>query len=68
MLDDEVAVEREAVKALRGVGGDREWWIFSERRIGHLRVPVTQDERRLVPVGVVVAAAGKSGPERKRTS
>lgn len=63
----ESVVEKEAVRALRGVGGDREWWIFTPNRIGHLRVPVTEQEWQDIPCGVVVSDAGESGPERART-
>lgn len=59
-------IEREAVKALRGVGGDREWWI-EERRVGHLRVAVTPEEAAALPCGVAEHDAGDSGPERPRT-
>jgi hypothetical protein len=53
---------------LRGVGGDREWWIWrAQPRIAHLRVALTADEVRMVPPGCVVADAGESGPERRRT-
>lgn len=59
--------EREAIDLLRGVGGPAEWWIWSPARIGHLRVPVTDEEYELVPPGVVVADAGETGPERRRS-
>ena len=48
-------VEREAIKALRGVGGPHEWWIFTGARVGHLRVPITGAEDE------------ESGPQRPRT-
>lgn len=58
----------EAVKLLRGVGGDREWWIWNRQaRIGHLRVAVTAEENARVPAGVATDDAGESGPERPRS-
>lgn len=61
-------LERAAVALLRGVGGDREWWLWNRTaRVGHLRVAVTEDEYARVPPGCVVADAGETGPERKRT-
>lgn len=66
-LDDEHLVEAFAVEALRGVGGSHEWWIFTPARIGHLRVPVTDDEIALIPPGMALDDAGDSGPERPRT-
>ena len=63
--------EREAVRLLRGVGGDREWWIWNLNEvtpyIGHLRVALTAEEYAQVPPARVVADAGESGPERPRT-
>lgn len=56
-----------AVKALEGVGGDFEWWLWPESRIGHLRVPVTAAEALLIPDGMVVADAGDAGDRRPRT-
>jgi hypothetical protein len=66
LLED--VVEREAIKALRDVGGDVEWWIFSGARIGHLRVPVIDAEFDLLPPGLAVSDAGESGPQRPRTT
>jgi hypothetical protein len=61
-------VEQEAVRALRGVGGDREWWIWNpDTRVGHLRVAVTPDEYAEIPTGIAEDDAGESGPERCRT-
>lgn len=65
LLED--VVEREAVKALRGVGGDAEWWLFSSARVGHLRVPLTAAEAAQLPPGVAVSDAGDTGPRRPRT-
>ncbi|MGI5286615.1 hypothetical protein ACQEVF_25205 [Nonomuraea polychroma] len=55
------------MRLLAGVGGEREWWIYSPGRVGHLRVPVTAPEYELIPPGCAVADAGESGPERPRT-
>lgn len=72
--DPEHIHERYAVEALRGVGGDHEWWIMrgpdvsaSGITVGHLRVPVTDGEYLLVPLGIVTTDAGDSGPQRPRT-
>ena len=60
--------EKEAVRWLRGVGGDREWWIWNEGAlIGHLRVGVTEAEFEAMPCGVAEHDAGDTGPERPRT-
>jgi hypothetical protein len=59
--------ETTAVRALAGVGGDREWWIFSRQRVGHLRVAITPDEHDAMPTGCPVHDAGDTGPERPRT-
>lgn len=60
--------EREAVRLLRGVGGDREWWFWNaDVMVGHLRVSVTEAEHGEMPCGVAQNDAGESGPERKRT-
>jgi hypothetical protein len=60
--------ERAAVKLLRGVGGDREWWLWNPGAlIGHLRVAVTDAEHESMPAGCAVHDAGESGPERPRT-
>lgn len=62
--------EREAVKLLRGVGGQREWWIWNpEARVGHLRVGLTEAEYAGLPCFTtdVLDDAGPSGPERSRT-
>lgn len=62
--------EKEAIKLLAGVGGDREWWIYacgSGSPVGYLRVPVTPAEYELVPPGCVTTDAGETGPQRPRT-
>lgn len=60
--------EKEAVRCLRGVGGDREWWLWNnEAQVGHLRVALTMDENKQVPCGMAEHDAGESGPERPRT-
>lgn len=68
-------VEREAVRLLRGVGGNREWWIHNGSAtsaggiaVGHLRVPLTAAETAALPAGCALHDAGESGPERARTS
>lgn len=66
MIDAPDRIERVAVKALAGVGGDIEWWTCP-RGIGHLRVTVTPAEYELVPPGCVIADAGDTGPQRPRT-
>lgn len=61
-------VEKEAVRALRGVGGAREWWHYNpDTKIGHLRVAVTTEENTQLPCGVALHDAGESGPERTRS-
>ena len=61
-------VERAAVSALAGVGGDSEWWFWNARaRVGHLRVPVTAGELLLLPFGVPENDAGHAGVHRPRT-
>lgn len=74
-VDDPARLERLAITALRGVGGITEWWICGLRLIaetgavvGHLRVPVTDEEFDLIPGRFVpVADAGETGPQRLRT-
>ena len=59
--------EKEAVRTLMGVGGDREWWIWNEdAKVGHLRVAVTVEENEMLPPGMAEHDAGNSGPERGR--
>ena len=70
-LNKPLHVEREAIALLRGVGSaDREWWIWNQREaspyIGHLRVPVTEEEFARVPPGCALHDAGDSGPQRPR--
>ena len=67
LVDAPDLAEKAAVRALRGVGGDREWWIWSPSRIGHLRVGVTPQEFAASPPGIAHHDAGESGPERTRT-
>ena len=60
--------EREAVKLLRGAGGEREWWWWNPATlIGPLRVGVTLAENEQLPDGIAVDDAGETGPERNRT-
>lgn len=60
-------LERAAITALTGVGGDTEWWCHNTAaRVGHLRVALTPDEYALVPPGTVTADAGDTGPARPR--
>lgn len=60
--------EREAVRLLAGVGGDREWWRWNPAAlVGHLRVAVTGAENAQIPPGLAENDAGETGPERKRT-
>lgn len=60
--------EREAIKLLRGVGGDREWWLWPGSLVGHLRVALTEAEAATLPPWCgPVDDAGESGPERPRT-
>lgn len=72
-LDDPARLERIAVTALAGVGGDREWWIHRANEatgtgwVGHLRVDVTHDEAALISPGLATDDAGETGPERERT-
>lgn len=71
-LADEARLQRLAVAALRGVGGDIEWWVYAlmlngPAVVGHLRVPVTAAEAALIPAGIVTTDAGETGPPRPRT-
>lgn len=59
--------ERHAIGLLAGVGGDREWWIYSPGLVGQLRVAVTPEEYALIPPGCVTADAGDVGPQRRRS-
>ncbi len=61
-----------AIRLLEGVGrDDGEWWLFSEGRVGHLRVGITENELESIwpdqdpPLATV--DAGESGPYRMRT-
>jgi hypothetical protein len=61
-------VEKHAIKALRGVGGESEWWHWNPHaRVGHLRVPVTRAEYAQMPPGQAFDDAGETGPQRTRT-
>lgn len=53
----------------RGVGGDHEWWQYDPAgsRVGHLRVPVTDDEFAPIGPGLVNSDAGDEGIRRPRT-
>jgi hypothetical protein len=71
-IDDEARLLRLAAGALRGVGGESEWWVYAlmlngPAIVGHLRVPVTPAEFLLVPPGLVTTDAGETGPQRRRT-
>lgn len=67
-LDDQAVVEAAAVGALAGVGStEGEWWQWGASRVGHLRVPVTDEEFELVPPGSVVDDAGDEGEWRERS-
>jgi hypothetical protein len=57
------------VRLLAGVGGDVEWWVWNlplVGLVGHLRVPLTDEEYARVPPGCAVADAGETGPQRTR--
>jgi hypothetical protein len=60
--------EAEAISCLRGVGDPRrEYWIWNGSvNVGHLRVPVTEQEAQQMPPGCAVHDAGQSGPLRTR--
>jgi hypothetical protein len=65
--DQPAICEREAIRCLRGVGGDREWWWWNPAvLVGHLRVGVTEAENSGLPPGIAVHDAGETGPERPR--
>lgn len=62
-------LERRAVALLAGVGGDREWWLYSPARIAHLRVPLTAAEAAEVPAWCgPIDDAGAEGELRPRTT
>lgn len=69
MIDDPATLERNAVAALAGVGGDREWWYWNPAaHIAHLRVALTDAEAAMIPPACgPTDDAGESGPERPRT-
>lgn len=61
-----------AIRLLEGVGkDDGEWWVFSEAKVGHLRVGITEAEAELIwpdqDPPVATTDAGESGPYRMRT-
>jgi hypothetical protein len=63
-------MEAEAVRCLRGVGGEREWWFLNDAGpvpVGHLRVGLTAEETAGLAPGTAEHDAGESGPERPRT-
>lgn len=61
--------EKEAIRCLRGVGNDREWWVWNEAAgVGHLRVGVTDEEYQAMPDGVAEHDAGETGPQRPRSA
>lgn len=65
--------EDKAIRLLDGVGkNDGEWWLYSEGRIGHLRVGITAEEAKIIwPDGsppLATIDAGESGPYRNRRS
>lgn len=49
------------------MGGDHEWWYWSRGNIGHLRVPVTEDEFAMIPRSLATTDAGEEGVLRPRT-
>ena len=60
--------EKEAIRQLCGVGGDREWWIWNaDALVGHLRVAITPEENDQLPPGMAEHDAGETGPERPRS-
>jgi hypothetical protein len=67
-VDRERDAERYAIELLAGVGGDLEWWNYSQRFVGQLRVVVTAEEYAKVPPGCVVGDAGVTGPQRPRSA
>lgn len=67
-VDAPELAEKEAIRWLRGVGNDREWWIWNtDALVGHLRVGVTPEEVTEMPCGIAEHDAGHTGPERIRT-
>lgn len=69
---DERRCEVGAIAVVAGVGGHREWWKWNLDGLqvpscGHLRVPTTPEEQRLIPPGLVEADAGDEGILRPRT-
>lgn len=67
-VDLESLAERAALTELAGVGSlEHEWWTWSPGLVGHLRVPVTDEEFALIPPGQAYDDAGDTGPQRPRT-
>jgi hypothetical protein len=67
MVSQPELAEKEAIRCLRGVGGDREWWLWNEEaKVGHLRVAVTTEEYNQCPPGMAEHYACDTGPQRKR--
>lgn len=69
-VTDPERAEQLAVAALRGVGGDIEWWQptgDTNRAVSHLRVPTTPAEQLLIPAGLAAMDAGPEGVLRPRT-
>lgn len=67
---DPARAEPIAIGALRGVGGEHEWWMPEGEQatwVSHLRVPTTPVEQRSVPAGLVTMDAGSTGPRRSRS-
>lgn len=68
-----IEVEQRAVELLEGVGRrDGEWWLFSQKRVGHLRVGITEGEALLMWPDTTppqaITDAGESGVYRQRTT
>lgn len=60
--------ERAAVRALVGVGNEREWWRWNRViGVGHLWVGVTEEEAAALGRWPAEDDAGETGPMRGRT-
>ena len=70
-VDRPELAEREGIRLLAGVGGEREWWAWgvgpAGGLVGYLRVALTAAEFAMMPAGIAVSDAGDAGPERPRT-